>query len=139
MWSARLYHIFFSHCLTNSKLKKKELLNIECVFRLYLQIYLRRIEQDIILNIYLSKYTLFMLEFNETGIFRKDFWKTLKNQISWKPVQWESSCSMRTDGHTVKQAKNWRTDMTKLISIFSQFCERSQKWAWIFTVIIVHR
>ena len=26
--------------------------------------------------------------------------KTLKNQISWKSIQWEPSCFIRTDGRT---------------------------------------
>jgi len=40
---------------------------------------------------------------------RQIFGKILKHQISWKSVQLEPSCSMRTDG---------RTDMTKLIVAF---------------------
>jgi hypothetical protein len=34
--------------------------------------------------------------------FSSDFRKMLKYQISRKSVQWEPSCSMRTDGHRTK-------------------------------------
>jgi len=45
------------------------------------------------------------------------FLEILKNQISRKTVQWEPSCSMRTDG---------RTDMTKLIVAFRNFMKASK-------------
>jgi len=32
-----------------------------------------------------------------------DFRKRVKYQTSWKSVQWELSCSMRTDGQTDRQ------------------------------------
>ena len=58
------------------------------------------------------KYPLFSLDFNQTRIFATDFRNILKYQTSWKPVQWEPSCSMRTDR---------RTDMAKLIVAFPNF------------------
>jgi len=50
------------------------------------------------------KYPLFLSDFNETRISSTDFRRFLIYQISWKSVQWEPSCSMRTDGRTDGQA-----------------------------------
>jgi len=49
------------------------------------------------------KYRLLLSDFNETWIFPTDFPKIFKYQISWKSVQWEPSCSMRTEGRTDRQ------------------------------------
>jgi len=63
-------------------------------------------------------YQIFMkLAFSEQ-IFR-NYW----NQISWKSVHLEMSCSTQMNGGT-----NGRTDVTEIIIFFSQFCEcASQK------------
>jgi len=50
--------------------------------------------------------------------FSRHFRKILKFQISWKSIQWEPRCSMRTDGQT------WHDGA---YSRFSQFCERAEK------------
>jgi hypothetical protein len=44
------------------------------------------------------KYPLFSSDFYETWIFSTDFRKILACKMLWKCVQWEPSCSMRTDG-----------------------------------------
>jgi len=47
-----------------------------------------------------AKYPLFVSDFNDCWIFSIHFRKILKYKISWKSVQWEPSCSKRTDGQT---------------------------------------
>ena len=66
---------------------------------------------------------LVLIALSGTWLISTDFWKILKYQISWKSVQWETSCSIRKDGRTDK-----RTDKhAKANSRFSQFCERTWK------------
>jgi len=50
--------------------------------------------------------------FNRTWIFGTGFRIIFSYQISWKSVQWEPSCSMRTDG---------QADMTKYLFAFRDF------------------
>jgi hypothetical protein len=65
------------------------------------------------------KYPLFLWDFNETWIFWTDFGKkkNFKYQVLSKSVQWELSCSMRTDGQTDK----------KLIVAFRNFAKAPKK------------
>jgi len=78
------------------------------------------------------KYPLFLSDFNEKIIF-----ENMKYQISWKSVQWEPSCSMRTDG---------RTDTTDLIVAFRNFAKApnntlhicSYNRMYLFTFFLTH-
>jgi hypothetical protein len=65
--------------------------------------------------IYWSSYPVPLSDFNETRAFWTEFRKILKYQISRKSVQWEPSCSMRTDGQTDRR--------DEANSRFSRFCE----------------
>ena len=65
------------------------------------------------------KHLLFLSDLNKTWVFLTDFRKRLKYKISSKSVQWESSCSMPTDG--------WMDGYDKANSRFSRFWERSLK------------
>jgi hypothetical protein len=119
LWSVLLYRIF-PHYLINGTIFGKKLLNIKCVFWFSLQLLsetfliLGRIQRDIIINVHRPscKVPLLLSDFNETWIFSRDFRNILKYQISWKSVQWEPSCSMRTG--------RW-TDMTKLTFAFRNY------------------
>ena len=64
------------------------------------------------------KCLLLLLDFNENWIFKTDFRKIFKYQISWKSIQWESSCFMRTDRQTDGRTDG-QTCMTKLITLFA--------------------
>ena len=62
------------------------------------------------------KCPLFLSDFHDNLIFSTASRNVLKHKISLKSVQWEPSCSMRTDGHDEASSR------------FSQFCERPQKY-----------
>jgi hypothetical protein len=98
----------------------KGFLNIKRVFWFHILrlsitfLILRRNKRDIIMNVHTSscEVPLFLSDFNETWIFSIHFRKILKYQIPRESVQWETSCSLRTDG---------RTDMTKLLVALGNF------------------
>ena len=79
-------------------------------------LFLRRTERHRTKNYIVlhAEYPLFLSDFNGTWIFATCFRKILKHQISWKSVQWESSCSMRMDS---------RADMAKQVVAFRNFAK----------------
>jgi hypothetical protein len=118
--------------------QKKKLLNIKCVFWFSLQLLsetfliLRRTEREIWWKknpgLYV-KYSLLLLDYNETWIFSTDFRNIRKYQMSWKSIQWESSCSLRTDGRDEANSR------------FSHFCKRALKplfYSTFHTYLIIH-
>ena len=127
LWHVRLYYIyiFFFFALSHKgTIFEGKLLNIKCMFWFSLQLLsetcliLRRTERDMIEKIYNGlrvKYPIFLSDYNATRIFSTAFRKKkkVKYQMSWKSVQVEPSCSMRTQG---------RTDGHETKNPFSQFC-----------------
>ena len=99
----------------------KKILKIKCVFWFTLQhlfetfLILRRTERYVIMHIgFHVKYLLFLSHVNKTWIFSIGFQKILKYKISYKSLQWEQSCSMRTGE---------RTDITKIIDALRSFAK----------------
>ena len=120
MWPALLYNAF-PHCLINGTIFEKKKIVTEyktCVLVSSINLpetypILTRTERDIIVN-YITHHVecpLFLSDCNKTWKFSRNFRKIL-SQISRERVQWEPSCSMRTDGQTRSRR-------------FSQFCERA--------------
>jgi hypothetical protein len=103
-------------------IRKKKSLCIKCVswfsVKLPSEIFLilTRIQRGTIINVHRSscKLPVFLSDFNEIWIFSTDYRKILKFQISWKSVQWDPSCSMRTDR---------RINMTNLRVTFRNFAK----------------
>ena len=103
-----LHQIFRYYHINGTICEKENLLNIKRVFLFCLQILfeifmnLRRIQQDIVINVKTSscKVPVILVGFLQNLNFLTDFRKKLKYQDASKSVQWESSCSMRSDGRT---------------------------------------
>jgi len=90
--------------------------SLQLLFQTFL--ILRRTERDAITEVHRSSYKVpvILVAFNETLIFSTDFRNVRKYQISWKSVQCEPSCFMRSDAQA-----DGRTDMMKLILGFRNF------------------
>jgi hypothetical protein len=123
-------NILFPHYLINGAIFWKTLFNIQCVFWFSPQplfetfLILRGIQRKTVINVQTSprkQRPLFLSDFNETSIFLAGFPKILKYQISRKSIQWEPSCSMRTDR---------RTDMAKLIVASHNFANAPKNLIW---------
>ena len=65
------------------------------------------------------EYPLLLSHYKETWILSTGFRKIPEYQISWKSVQREPICSMRTDG---------QTDIKKLIVAFQNFANAPKHW-----------
>jgi hypothetical protein len=125
LWPAPLY--IFPHDLINHTNFGKKLSIIKCVFWVSLQLlsetffYSKKnwaTHYGLHPCILYSYPILIKLEFFDI------FSKILKYQISWKSIQWEPSCSMRTDGRTERH--------DEANSSFSQFCESAYKVSFLY-------
>jgi hypothetical protein len=121
LWSVQLYRIFPYYFINGTifgKVFNKNVFRFSVFFFSETFLILRRNKRDIIINVYLGvhmKYPLFMSDFNKICLFWADFWNMLKYKLSWKSVQGDPSCYMRTDR---------QTDMKKLILDFEIFRTR---------------
>jgi hypothetical protein len=68
------------------------------------------------------KYPLLLPNFNPSWIFSTDFRTILKYQISWKFIQWEPSCSMRTDRQPMVALPNHGNASRKSVSVDRSYC-----------------
>jgi hypothetical protein len=93
----------------------KKLFNIKCVFRYSLQLLsetfliLSRTERDVI-NVHTlhERHPSFLADFKQTRIFSTDSPRVLKILNSWKWLQWEPNCSVRTDRQTDRHRRTDR-------------------------------
>ena len=77
------------------------------------------------------KYPLFLSDFTLSWILSIGFRRKSSNIIfSWKLVQWELSCSMRTDEQTHRQ-----TEMTKLIVAFCSLANAPVKKLKVLAIV----
>ena len=102
LWPLCLCSIF-PHYLIKVRLKKKKLFKHKMCFDFLCNFCLKHFSFQELSKIPSKMYTclhikyqLFLSEFNETWFLFTDNWKILKLLISWKSIQWESRCFVRT-------------------------------------------
>jgi hypothetical protein len=109
LWPPPPQNTFPYYLINGTIVASKNIIDINYVFRFSVQLLseiffiLRRMERDMVKNVcWCSREVpLFMSDFNESWIFSTVFRNIFKYQISRKSVQWEPSCSTRTDAHDV--------------------------------------
>jgi len=126
LWPVRLYHVFSTLSHKRHDLRRKVTENKMCVV-ISSTTFLWNVSHshwDIIINVHSFhvKYQLFLSYFNQICTFRTDFKKILRYQISWKSVQWEPSCSVRTDRHDEANNRFTPILLTRL-KMLQSFCK----------------
>ena len=125
-WSAPQYFSTLSHKQQDFLKTKKVTENYICVWTFSTNLseiflILRRTERDMTKNVYWSSReapVLLAHILTILGTFSTDFRKIVKNQISWKFIHWETSCSTRTERD---RQTDGRTDVTKLTVVLCNF------------------
>jgi hypothetical protein len=128
MWPLWLYHIFSKISYKGNDFQKRVIDRKMCVliFSTTLSetfLILRRFQRDIVIYVHRSscKIPVILIRFKEILTFSADFRQRVKYQISQNSIQWEPSCSIRTDGRTERR----RDKPDEANSQVSQFCERA--------------
>ena len=107
--AVRFYNIFFTFSHKRNDFRKKVIAHKICILPLHLLsetfFILRRTGRDTIISVYWSScisvhYSTHI--WMKLALSQQIFEKMLKYQISWKSIQCEPSCSMRTGGRTDK-------------------------------------
>jgi len=120
LWPVRLYYMF-AHYLINGMIFGKKKLNITYVFWFSLRLMsetflsLRRIVRDMTTKV---KYPLLAQDFNETWFYRQSFEK-------YSNIKFHENLSSES-----RVVLCGRTDMTKLIIVFSNCANAPKKKRW---------